>query len=81
MGVMAHPPAVLLQADGPAWEWVSGGESLTIGDVNYFVAYRDTPGIGGLPDTREIVCKLIVPVAVGKAINDQARRMWSKGGH
>lgn len=81
MGVMAHPPAIVMAADGPAWEYVTGGESLTIGETNYFIAYRDTPGLGGLPDTREIVCRLIVPVPVAKAINDQARHIWTKGGH
>lgn len=81
MGMMARPPAIACGADGPEWAFITGGESLTIDNFNYFVAWCDAPGLGGMPDRRRIICKLIVPVPIAKTINDQARRIWSKGGH
>jgi hypothetical protein len=74
---MAHvAPAIVLQADEPAWMLISGGESFSDSEYNYFVAWLDMPN-----DERHIICKLIVPLEVARRVRDQASREWVKGTH
>lgn len=73
MTAMTAP--VALQADGPAWQMISGGESFTDGENNYFTAWFD------MPDGRHVICRLIVPLHVARSVRDQANREWTKGQH
>lgn len=76
MVVALQPPAIVLTAEEPAWVLITGGESFSDGEFNYFEAWTDIPGKDGKRGQRFIVCRLIVPLHVAKEVRDQASRAW-----
>jgi hypothetical protein len=82
MAMMMDTPQVVAVADDvlPAWHYINGGESFSDGMNNYFTAWLDMPGPNGTTH-RHVVCRLIVPLDVARALREQANKEWTKGGH
>ena len=64
----------------PHWNYCNYGESFSDGVNNYFTASLEMPGPDG-STIRTVICRLIIPLPVARAMCAEAQKLWTKGGH